>query len=167
MTGCVLIAAAVLGADLTSTPEADYLLRVEVIGYVDAPLTDVPPQEAFLRSVELLCRPGHRFRAQLTAGKETTTVSGKLESQESGEFAVDLLCSHVVDTGRTVPIAPGKTQKILDITSSHATVTLTPGKPFRIGGIVTKTHDQHDKLSSRASKKIVIVTIAKDQPSES
>ncbi|MGC1273320.1 MAG: hypothetical protein WBC44_06400 [Planctomycetaceae bacterium] len=171
MTGHLLIAVLALGAEAPTESEGEYVVRVDVAGYVDAPLTDPPPEEMPLRSIEVLCRPGEPFRSRTNVGKETTTVSGVLkraegEAGDASEFVVELRYSHVVDTGQTVPVAPGREQNILDITSSCGTMTADLDVPCVLGGITTRVRDQDSEHPDRASKTTVTVTVSEDRPSD-
>ena len=171
MTGPLLIAVLALGTEVPPESETGYVVRVDVTGYVDAALTDTPPEELPLRSVEVLCRPGKPFRSRTTVGKETTTVSGVLKRAESetadaGEFVVELRYSHVVDTGQMVTVAPGKEQKLPDVTTIQTHIATDFDTPVVCGGILTRSDDQRPEHSDRISKTTVTLTVLEDGASE-
>lgn len=92
---------------LATTPglAADYIIRVETTGYVDAELKpDSPdPEDDTLRTVETLCRIGQPFLARMKVGNETTTLKGVLRNSDDpkSDFSVGVTYSHIVDLSST------------------------------------------------------------------
>jgi hypothetical protein len=158
---------ATLGAGGPIQPPTDYLLRVEFLGY-DTEILDPPPREEFIRSIEILIRPGQPFLGRLKEGKETITVRGTFRCNKEGDFVGDLSAARLVDNGHTVPIAPGKEQKIFDITSGHATVSLKRNEPFQCGGVVSRSeeHLPDGTIHRRVRSHIIKVMLAEYDPAE-
>lgn len=84
----------------------DYIIRVETTGYVNEVVEENSPEpkERSLRTTETICRIGQPFRARMTVGNETTTLSGVLRKSDDPEsdFSVEVKHSHIVALSATV-----------------------------------------------------------------
>lgn len=117
----------------------DYLLRLEAIGYVDHAAADGEPVEKLLHSIEAVARPRSPFRTRIKTGGETLGFRGELRPKEDGNFLVEFLYDHAVDTRETVLTESGERKPVLEENSMFSIVSLTPDRAAKVGGISTKT----------------------------
>jgi len=152
-------------------PDTEYLVRAESIGYENAvvPENGGEPKEASLRTIETVCRLDQPFLARAIVGPATTSIRGVLRKADDGEhdFTIDLECSHVVNSGTSVAVAPGVREQVPDVTSARSTVSLREGSPFEIGGVTTRSTDKtadSPKPRTAMSKLVVRITVEKYRP---
>jgi hypothetical protein len=68
----------------------DYVVRIDTLGYHDAPTSEVEPPERILRSIELVCRPDQPAQCQVTIGKETLSLRATLRLLERDRLSVEI-----------------------------------------------------------------------------
>jgi hypothetical protein len=131
-----LTTASVFGGSIVTAWTADYLVRVDAIGYVDAVDADEPPEEAVLHSIEVLSGADAEFHGRVRLGKELLVLTGKLEASEEdeGELTIRLDYRHSADRGVFVLTADGERQSVPDETSIEVkSMSVEPGKLRLLG----------------------------------
>ena len=120
----------------TTASAEEYVFRIDAIGYIDRPATEIAPTREILTTVEVISQPNVPFRVKAQFGKETVMFSGQLAPTNNGTVRSEIryLCTR--DTGLVIrkknQIVPA-----LDKRSFHTTIDFTLGKPVMFGGHIT------------------------------
>ncbi|QDV16383.1 hypothetical protein Pan153_10100 [Gimesia panareensis] len=136
--------------------EEEYLLRVNVMGFIDSP--EEHPKEKLLRSIEVVTVPGRTFHCKTRLGGHTRSVSGSLNFEED-EIKVEVDYRHTYDDGTRIP--PG--EPVLDIDQVKTTISVEVGKWSVLGGSETKRESPLPKLRT---KKECHVLLTRYEPKE-
>jgi len=115
-----------------------YLVRIDMVGYVDRPATE-EPVERTLRSLEVLTQPNTQFHGKTQTASQTLQVSGSFRRDDEGKFDVQIRCQESIDTGDTILVAENVREPLLAVTSVDRTITVTPGERVKLGGCDTLT----------------------------
>ena len=103
----------------------DYLLRLDTIGFVDAPASEKDPKETIFRSIEVVVRPKSAFYSKVEMGtQKKLTLAGKLSPADDGGFHVQIRYAYSIEAGTT---------RIETIAS------IAVGEPHTIGGLEKKS----------------------------
>lgn len=142
----------------------DYLLRVDVIGFVDRLTSEKDQAEQTLRSVEVVVRPDSTFHTKIKTGPETVIVSGKLSSRDNGGFSLDIVYEHtvVVDTGISLPNEEGIKKPVLDTTRINTTIAIAVDESVALGGLERKSGEPSNP--EKHSKTRLALALTKHTP---
>ena len=141
----------------------DYLLRVDVIGFVDRLTSEKDQAEQTLRSVEVVVRPDSTFHTKIKTGPETVIVSGKLSSRDNGGFSLDIVYEHtVVDIEIILPNEEGIQKPLRHTTRVNTTIAIAVDESVVLGGNETKHGEPSHPI--KHSKTRITSVLTKHKP---
>jgi hypothetical protein len=129
---------------------ADYIVRVEKVGYIDVPESEINPTSEVLQSIEVMCKVGSRARVETKNGKETITLDVMLRSAERPEsIAGKLDYCETLDTGVTILDKSGKRVPLPSVTKASTGFTAQLNERFNIGGFLTSLTESGKTVRSK------------------
>jgi hypothetical protein len=164
MIRSIVIGLAIQCVSTSATIADDYLLRLESIGYVDAPSTEDSPKETVFRSIEIVARSESTFYGKVKTGRQTLQLAGELRAAERDTFRVNIHYIHATDTGRITLTDDGKQTPVLDTSSLRTTVVISLGKPLSLGGLEGSTVTQGAKAKHTKSKIRHVLVLTQHNP---
>ncbi len=148
----LLLAMVICGSWAPFAFPEDYLLRVDVIGFVDRLPAEKDQPEQTLRTVEVVVRPDSTFHTKIKTGPETVIVSGKLRSKDNGGFSLDIVYDSrvVIDPRTMVPNEDRIKKTVIDTTMVNTTIAIAVDESVALAGFELKqgepSHpDKHSK----------------------
>lgn len=156
--------AAALDPGLVWAEGDEYRLLVQTIGVRKVPQATMNPRKVVLDSLEVVCRPGEKFRGRATHGPSTILLTGTFDRTADGTLKVRLCYEVANDTGIMVPAPDGGEEPIINRRRVENQLDLALDKPTAAGGLQTKTDetDATGRVTSTWTEEIVHVTISKN-----
>jgi hypothetical protein len=143
---------------------ADYVVRVDTIGYTDQPATEETPTEIVLRSLEVVTDSELRFHGKVTIGARTLQLRGQLKLSDTGDVFAQIRYEDLVDTGETVLTKDGKNEPIILGSQCNTMISGPLDKPITMGGMgitTTETLDDQSQATKSTITKLKYVLVVK------
>lgn len=168
MLRSLLLTAAALAWCATAASAADYVVRIEEIGYPEEPVTDDAPRDLLLHRLEVVAQPGSPFYARVGSGEQIRTLRGVLRpaKEKEGLFVVEVSYARAIRTDGFTLTETGEKKPVYDGTSTATTTRLKPGNTLILGGVATRSDaitDTHGRRRLR-SKMSMVLTLLKHEP---
>jgi hypothetical protein len=150
-----ILLAAVVDCSFVSEMHADdYRLRIEAVECN----SEKDCMVSIVDSIEVVTRPGEKFRTKVVLGAQTRVLVGKLVQKENGGFAVQILYVRSFETGDFISIAEGERLPVTNISSVSTTVDTTVGSPLAIGEFASSFEKREN--DSKAMKLRILMTLS-------
>lgn len=148
--------AVIIAVTSHSRAEAEeFLVQLEQYGSTQPSAAE--PREERLRSMELLVRLDTPFRTKVSIGNEEFTLSGQLTAAPEGKYRLNVRHHLAIDTGTTVVVGDGRTQRILDETSFQTTLVMNLDEAIVASGMDTSTTDAAGDVRSKTRFQVKVV----------
>lgn len=141
----------------------DYRLRIETFEGDHG--LQKGSEKARVESIEVLAKPGQRFRSIIVLGQETLILSGKLTAKEKDGFSVQVRYTRRFETGDHVQISPTERQPVIESTSISTTVNAQLKKPVTIGGAISAVENRVEDTDP-SERRIVLTLFANESDDE-